>query len=142
MSSHQEISLVVDKNLEKVYTRLLRKALEHPEEWKIFDHWKDDYCSPTINDHGVFFVTVGKSYNFEGSFYVYKQHPNGNHTKVHQINISFWDFKTPKMLRTLHYFMPHKKEWEEAQNTTKTLKELLGIEFDRYAKIMKIKKKI
>lgn len=142
MPDYEQLSLAVDPELEKIYTKLLRKELEHPENWTVYDHFSNEYCSPTINDGGVFFVTAGRSYNYEGIFYVYQKYPNGGQHKIHEIKLTFWDFKTPKMLRVLHYFMPNKEKWVETQNTTKTLKSLLGIEFDRYAKIMKIKKKI
>ena len=135
----EELSLHVDKEVEKVYIKLLRKELQHPEKWGVFNNWNDQYYSPEINDNGVYFVTVGKS---SSSIYVYQKSSNGNNSKIHEIKIPFLDFKTPKLMGNLFSFMPHKKEWEKAQNTTKTLKELLGIEFDRYAKIMKIKKKL
>jgi hypothetical protein len=135
----EELSLHVDREVEKVYIKLLRKELQHPEKWGVFNSWNNQYYSPEINDNCVYFVTVGKS---SSSIYVYQKSSNGSNSKIHEIKIPFWDFKTPNLMGKLFSFMPHKKEWEKAQNTTKTLKELLGIEFDRYAKIMKIKKKL
>ena len=136
----EELSLKVDREVEKVYIKILRKSLEHPEKWSTYDQWNKEYSSPDINDNEVYFIT-GDQYHYRSLFYVYRHIPNGN-KKVHEIKISFWDFKTPRLLRKLYRFMPNKAKWTVAQNTTKTLKELLGIEFDRYAKIMKIKKKI
>ena len=133
----EELSLQVDKEVEKVYIKLLRKELEHLEKWDVKDSWNTSYMSPKINDKGVYFVTLGTSYSPTSGIYVYH---NGD--KIHEIKFPFWDFKTPKMLSRLHNFMPHKKEWTAAQNTTKSLKDFLGIEFDRYAKIMKIKNKL
>ena len=138
MASYEQLSLDVDPEVEKVYIKLLRKQLEHPENWCVYNNWNDQYCSPEINDNGVYFVTVGKSTT---AINVYHKHGSSNEN-LHEIKIPFWDFKTPKMLGNLFSFMPHKKTWEQSQKTTKSLKELLGIEFDRYAKIMKIKKKI
>ena len=136
----EELSLKIDREVEKVYIKLLRKSLEHPEKWNVFNEWYREYYSPDINDNEVYFITNSK-YDNEVKFYVYHHTVNGN-KKIHEIKISFWDFKTPRLLRKLYRFMPHKEEWTEAQKTTKTLKELLGIEFDRYAKLMKIKKKL
>ena len=135
----EELSLKVDPEVEKVYIKLLRKSLEHPENWEWFNSWHDQCCSPRINDNGIYFLTANKS---TSSFYVYRKSSMGNYEKIHDIKISFWDFRTPRLLGNLFSFIPHKKEWEAAQKTTKTLKELLGIEFDRYAKLMKIKKKL
>lgn len=133
----EELSLHVDKEVEKVYIKLLRKELEHPEKWENFSGWNNQYQSPKINENDVIFVTLGTSYACTTAIYVYSKG-----YKLHEIKFPFWDFKTPKMLGQLHKFMPHKKTWVEAQKTTKSLKDLLGIEFDRYAKIMKIKKKL
>lgn len=133
--------LSVDREVEKVYIKLLRKSLEHIEEWETFEHYSNKYKSPYINDNGVYFVTDGSSYNPLGIIHIYVKNGSSNH-ELHKINISFWDGKTRKMLKKLNKFMPNKNKWEKSRNITNKLKELLGIEFDRYAKIMKIKKKL
>jgi hypothetical protein len=114
----EELLLHVDKEVEKVYINLLRKELEHPEKWDIKDNWNDNYMSPKINDNGVYFVTLGANHSPTSGIRVFH-----NNNKIHEIKFPFWDFKTPKMLSELHKFMPHKKEWVAAQNTTKSLKE-------------------
>jgi hypothetical protein len=137
----EQLSLNVDREVEEIYIKLLRKSLEHLEEWCVFSSYHKEYYSPDINENRVFFVTVG-GYNYDSKFYVYQRSPSGLNNKIHEIKLSFWDFKTPRLLKSLYKFMPNKEKWTESQKTTKTLKELLGVELDRYAKIMKIKKKM
>ena len=141
----KKLSLKMDRELKNIYIGLFRKELESPEKWEQYSMVTNDdkYRSPVINDNGIYFVTLNKLPVSERTdyFYVYQIKDSSNY-KVCIIKISFWDFKTQRMLERLFKFMPHKQEWLIVQQTTKILKSALGTQYDRLVKITKIKKKI
>ena len=135
----------VDKHIEKVYLNILRKMLKSPEKW-IDDN--DEYLSPFVNkDNELRFKTRDRllTMSREESIYIRKRDFDSilsSTTTIHEIDISWYDFKTRRLLNRLFNYWGKKEEYERAEKTTELLRTSLGKEMDRFLKLTKIKDKI
>ena len=129
----------VDNHIEEIYKDILIKMLKQPEKWYTDDQY---YKSPFINKESqIKFVT--KSYVLESSRTDSIDICKGDYnTSIHELKISFWDFKTRNLLEKLFNYWANKEDIDRCNKTSKTLKDLLGPEMNRYIKLSKIRKKL
>jgi hypothetical protein len=63
-------------------------------------------------------------------------------TTIHEIEISWYDFKTRKLLDRLFEYWGKKEEHERVNKTSELLRTSLGAEMDRFLKLSKLKDKM
>jgi len=129
----------VDRSIEKVYIDLLKKELEHPENWE-FIEGNSYYASPYINkETKTRFVSnsVTMKEGFSESMNIYSGYKN-----IHTLNFKWWNFKIISKIIILKKYFDNKEEIDSFQRKSEMLKSMLGTEIQRSLKLKKIKDKL
>lgn len=135
-----KVILDIDKETKDIYLNILRNLLENQENWKVLSSYHNQYYSPKISeDSSVYFMTPYSNTSFINSKIDIK---DGNNNILYTLKISWWDFKTRRLLNKLHMFMQVKDEWTEFRKKDEILRKSLGSNMDRFLKLSKIRKKL
>ena len=135
----------IDKNLEKIYLKILIDKLQKPENWVRRSTYKDQYISSYVNiHHQVYFVTKGiwvlnKKICWYNTKKVSICHSDACYY-VCDLNLTF-NFKVRWLIRKLHKYMTFQTDSKKIEEIDKRLKDALPENIDRYLKLIKIMNK-
>ena len=134
-----KVILDIDKETKDIYLNILRGLLETQEKWVNVQYSYKEFQSPHISDDSeIFFKTCTSLGDFDSSqIDIYNKS-----SLIYTLELSFWDFKTRKLLKRLKRFMDVKDKWKKARDTDEILRKSLGANLDRSLKLSKIKKKL
>jgi hypothetical protein len=127
----------VDRSIEKVYINLLKKELEHPENWE-WINGNSYFASPYINkETKTRFVSnaVNMKDRFPLSMNIYL-----SGSEVHTLYFKWWNFSIIKKILLLKEYFVNKEENDLFQQKSEMLKNMLGTEIERSLKLSKIRK--